>query len=55
MLTLRMPGHSYREIAAMTGGRTFTNVNKHLVKARAAIRRANQSDPGAKEARPGSS
>ena len=31
------------EIAAMTGGRTFTNVNKHLVKARTAIRRANAS------------
>jgi hypothetical protein len=39
----------------VTGGRTFTNVNKHLVKARTAIRRANQSDPGAKEARPSSS
>lgn len=39
----------------MTGGRTFTNVNKHLVKARTAIRRANQSEPGAKEARPSSS
>jgi hypothetical protein len=25
-------GFSYREIAAMTGGRTFTNVNKHLVR-----------------------
>jgi hypothetical protein len=40
----------------VTGGRTFTNVNKHLVKARTAIRRANSvSEPGAKEARPGSS
>ena len=54
-LSLRVAGFSYREIAAMTGGRTFTNVNKHLVKARAAIRRANSSDPGAKEARPSSS
>ena len=41
-LSLRVAGFSYREIAAMTGGRTFTNVNKHLVKARTAIRRANQ-------------
>src|SRR5215207_9492408 len=54
-LSLRVGGFSYREIAAMTGGRTFTNVNKHLVKARAAVRRADQSDPGAKEARSGSS
>ncbi len=54
-LSLRVAGFTYREIAAMTGGRTFTNVNKHLVKARTAIRRANQSDPGAKEARPSSS
>src|SRR5215207_9073501 len=42
-LSLREGGFSYREIAAMTGGRTFTNVNKHLVKARTAIRRANAS------------
>ena len=38
-----MAGFTYREIAAMTGGRTYTNVNKHLVKARARIRRANAS------------
>ena len=50
-----MGGFSYREIAAMTGGRTVTNVNKHLVKARTAIRRANRSELGAKEARPSSS
>ena len=42
-LCLRVGGFSYREIAVMTGGRTFTNVNKHLVKARTAIRRANTS------------
>jgi DNA-directed RNA polymerase specialized sigma24 family protein len=54
-LSLRVAGFTYREIAAMTGGRTFTNVNKHLVKARTAIRRANQSDQGAKDARPSSS
>ena len=54
-LSLRVGGFSYREIAAMTGGRTYTNVNKHLVKARTAIRGGNQFDPGAKEARPSSS
>src|SRR5215204_1181642 len=42
-LSLRVAGFSYREIAAMTDGRTYTNVNKHLVKARARIRRANAS------------
>jgi len=54
-LSLRVGGFSYREIAAMTGGRTFTNVNKHLVKARTAIRRANESQSGAKEVPSGSS
>ena len=34
---------TYREIAAMTDRRTFANVNKHLVKARAAIRRTHVS------------
>jgi DNA-directed RNA polymerase specialized sigma24 family protein len=42
-LPLRVAGFTYREIAAMTEGRTYTNVNKHLVKARARIRRANAS------------
>jgi RNA polymerase sigma factor (sigma-70 family) len=42
-LSLRVAGFSYREIAAMTDGRTYTNVNKHLVKARAAIRHADRS------------
>jgi RNA polymerase sigma factor (sigma-70 family) len=42
-LSLRVGGFSYREIAARTDGRTYTNVNKHLVKARARIRRANSS------------
>jgi RNA polymerase sigma factor (sigma-70 family) len=42
-LSLRVAGFTYREIAAMTGGRTYTNVNKHLVKARAAIRHADRS------------
>ena len=54
-LCLRVGGFSYREIAAMTGGRTFTNVNKHLVKARRAIRRVNQPHQGAKERGLGSS
>lgn len=39
-LSLHVAGFSYREIAEMTGGRTFTNVNKHLVKARARVRLA---------------
>ena len=42
-LSLLVAGFRYREIAAMTGGRTFTNVNKQLVRARAAIRRASTS------------
>jgi DNA-directed RNA polymerase specialized sigma24 family protein len=39
-LALLVAGFSYREIAEMTGGRTLTNVNKHLAKARARIRLA---------------
>ena len=39
-LTLQIAGYSYDEIAELTGGRTFTNVNKSLVKARARIRLA---------------
>ena len=39
-LTLFVAGFSYREIAQITGGRTYTNVNKHLAKARARIRLA---------------
>lgn len=37
-LTLLVAGFSYREIAQMTGGRTHTNVNKHIAKGRARIR-----------------
>ena len=37
-LTLFVAGYSYREIAELTAGRTFTNVNKHLARARACIR-----------------
>jgi DNA-directed RNA polymerase specialized sigma24 family protein len=36
-LTLLVAGYSHRDIAHMTGGRTRTNVNNHLVKARARI------------------
>jgi DNA-directed RNA polymerase specialized sigma24 family protein len=39
-LALLIAGYSYRDIAEITGGRTRTNVNKSLVKARADIRRA---------------
>jgi DNA-directed RNA polymerase specialized sigma24 family protein len=39
-LTLLVAGFSYLEIAQMTGGRTFTNVNKHIAKARARVRLA---------------
>jgi len=37
-LTLRVAGYSYHAIAQITGDRTYTNVNKHLAKARAGIR-----------------
>ena len=39
-LALFVAGYKYREIAQLTGGRTYTNANKHLTKARAAIRRS---------------
>jgi hypothetical protein len=39
-LALQVAGYSYGEIAGMTGGRTYTNVNKALVKARRRIRHA---------------
>jgi DNA-directed RNA polymerase specialized sigma24 family protein len=38
-LALKVAGFSYEEIRARTPGRTRTNVNKSLVKARARIRR----------------
>jgi DNA-directed RNA polymerase specialized sigma24 family protein len=44
-LTLKVAGYSYEEIRALTPGRTFTNVNKSLVKARAKIRRARDARP----------
>lgn len=39
-LGLKVAGLSYEEIRARTPGRTWTNVNKSLVKARARIRKA---------------
>ena len=39
-LSLLVAGFSYREIAEMTSGRTYTNVNKHVGKARACVRRS---------------
>lgn len=39
-LTLLVAGFSYIEIAELTGGRTYTNVNKHIAKARARVRLA---------------
>jgi RNA polymerase sigma factor (sigma-70 family) len=39
-LALQVAGFSYKEIAELTGGRTYTNVSKHLAKARARIRLA---------------
>jgi DNA-directed RNA polymerase specialized sigma24 family protein len=42
-LALKIVGYSYQEIQIMTGDRTFTNVNKSLVKARARIRRGESS------------
>jgi hypothetical protein len=45
-LTLRVAGFSYVELAHMTGGRTCTNVNRQLVKARARIRHAELDEAG---------
>jgi RNA polymerase sigma factor (sigma-70 family) len=39
-LALLIGGYSYREIAELTGGRTYTNVNKALAKGRKRLRRA---------------
>jgi DNA-directed RNA polymerase specialized sigma24 family protein len=44
-LTLLVAGFSY-VVAELTGGRTYTNVNKHLAKARARVRLARLSDIG---------
>jgi DNA-directed RNA polymerase specialized sigma24 family protein len=56
-LTLLVAGFSYVEIAELTSGRTYTNVNKHLAKARARVRLARLGDSaseGAKNRRRGS-
>jgi RNA polymerase sigma factor (sigma-70 family) len=37
-LTLHVAGYTYNEIARLTGGRTYTNVDKTIGKARARIR-----------------
>jgi DNA-directed RNA polymerase specialized sigma24 family protein len=44
-LTLKIAGYSYEEIRALTPERTFTNVNKSLVKARARIPRTRDPRP----------
>jgi hypothetical protein len=41
-LTLKVAGYTYDEIRILTGGRTFTNVSKSLVNARARMRRSQQ-------------
>jgi DNA-directed RNA polymerase specialized sigma24 family protein len=43
-LALKVAGYSYDEIRVMTGGRTPTNLNKSLVKARARIRAIHPRD-----------
>ena len=42
--SLKVAGYSYEEIRVLTGGRTFTNVNKSLAKARRRIRRTRAAD-----------
>jgi DNA-directed RNA polymerase specialized sigma24 family protein len=39
-LTLKIAGYSYEEIRLLTPGRTATNINKSLFKARARVRRS---------------
>ena len=43
-LVLLVAGFSYVEIAELTRGRTYTNVNKHIAKARARVRLARLGD-----------
>jgi DNA-directed RNA polymerase specialized sigma24 family protein len=40
VLALQAAGHSYREIQAACGGRTFTWVNRHATEGRRAVREA---------------
>ena len=52
-LALKVAGYSYEEIRAQTPGRTRTNVNKSLVKARARIRRMRPDAAAGREAATG--
>jgi DNA-directed RNA polymerase specialized sigma24 family protein len=56
-LALLVAGFRYIEIAERTGGRTYTNVNKHIAKARAqlALARLGRAQAGARTRRRGSS
>ena len=54
-LSLLVAGFTYAEIQQLTGGRTYTNVDKHLKKARARIRLAEQRSAGATSRRQASS
>lgn len=47
-LSLQVAGYSCREICRLAGGRTYTNVNKHLMRARARVRSARTHGHGAK-------
>ena len=38
-LALKVAGYSYREICSLTGA-TYTNINRHLTRARARLREA---------------
>jgi DNA-directed RNA polymerase specialized sigma24 family protein len=49
-LALSVAGYSYVEIAELTGGRTYTNVNKQVAKARARVRLARMSNGPAADA-----
>ncbi len=49
-LALLVAGYRYREIVALTGA-TYTNVNKHLVRARARVREIQAADHEASERR----
>jgi DNA-directed RNA polymerase specialized sigma24 family protein len=50
-LSLRVAGFTYAEIQEISGGRSYSNVDKHLKKARARIRLAELLDAGAKSQR----
>jgi RNA polymerase sigma factor (sigma-70 family) len=54
-LTLLVAGFTYKQICELTRGRSYTNVNKHLTKARARIRRARSRQPEATTDIPASS